>query len=194
LDGGAPLASLEHDMLPTFFTALLSFAVFLLGPPPDKASVISFLRGHTSPASVNSCSNVVVMGVPYDESGLTDNEYWLQAAGTFRIAGEEDEHQQPMFNLNVISCEKHPNDQNASLECQVTTASVSADSGKPDTDDPNCLLDLSFSKISNEGASERHSYGDRDFHWLLQHDPNDRSEYETGIFVVHENNIRRQLR
>ena len=40
---------------------LLGFAVFLLGPLPDKANVItSFLGAHTSAASGNSCSNVVV--------------------------------------------------------------------------------------------------------------------------------------
>jgi hypothetical protein len=123
---------------------LLGFAVFLSGPPSDKASVISFLRGHTSPASVNSCSNVDVLGL-FDQSGLTDNDYYLQAAGTFRITGEENENKQPDFNLNVISCEKHPSDPNASLECKVTTAALLANSDKPNPDNPNCELDLEFS-------------------------------------------------
>jgi hypothetical protein len=77
---------------------------------------------YTSTASANSCSNVNVIGT-FDESGLTDNEFWINAAGTFRIAGEEDESKQPMFNLATISCEKHPDD-SVSLECKVNLASV----------------------------------------------------------------------
>jgi hypothetical protein len=58
--------------------------------------------------------------------------------GTFRIAGEEDESKQPMFNLAAISCEKQPDDMGAGLECKVTKAVVWAQSGKPDPDNPNC--------------------------------------------------------
>jgi hypothetical protein len=119
---------------------LLGFGVFLLVHSSDKASVIT-----TSTGSANSCSNVDVFG-RFDQSGLTDNEYWLQAAGTFRIAGEENENKQPDFNLNLISCEKHPYDPTASLECNVTTAEVMAiNSGKPNTDEPNCSLNLGSS-------------------------------------------------
>src|SRR5262249_9470833 len=66
-------------------------------------------------------------------------------AGTFRVAGE-DESKQPMFNLGMISCEKQSDDMG--LECKVTQASVYAESGKPNPDNPNCSLDLSSSTYS----------------------------------------------
>ena len=53
-----------------------------------------------------------------------------------------------MFNLATINCEKQPDNPPLSLECKVTRASVSAQSGKPDVDNPNCLLDLDASSYS----------------------------------------------
>jgi hypothetical protein len=100
---------------------------------------------YTSAALANSCANVDVMGL-FDESGLRESAFGIYAAGTFRIAGEEDESKQPMFNLSVINCERQTDDTGKeSLECKVTQAIVSARSGNPDPDNPNCSLDLETS-------------------------------------------------
>lgn len=104
------------------------------------ASVLAVF-GSVSTAWANSCSNVDVIG-SFDESGLQESEFGIYAAGTFRIAGEEDESKQPMFNLTTVNCEK------GTLECKVTEAVVWANSGKPDADNPNCSLDLDFSEYS----------------------------------------------
>ena len=103
--------------------------------------------GCTSMACANSCSNVDVMG-SFDESGLRENEYGIYTAGTFRIAGEEDESKQPMFNLATINCEKQSDGMRGGLECKVMQAVVWAKSGKPDADNPNCSLDLNSSTYS----------------------------------------------
>jgi hypothetical protein len=104
--------------------------------------------GYTSMACANSCANVNVIGT-FDESGLQESEFGINAAGTFRIAGEEDEDKQPNFNLARINCENQPDDMGkVSLECKVTTAVVWAHSGKPDLDNPNCSLDLDASTYS----------------------------------------------
>lgn len=105
--------------------------------------------GYGSTAHANSCGNVNVIGT-YDQSGLRDNEYGLYAAGTFRmLAGEEDEGKQPMFNLAEVNCTSQLGDRgNASLVCKVTKAVVWAESSKPDTDSPNCSLDLDTSEYS----------------------------------------------
>ena len=99
--------------------------------------------GCTNPASANSCSNVDVIG-SFDQSGLRDWGDGISAAGTFRIAGEEDESKQPWFNLTQIVCEKQP-DAGENLECKVTKAVVWAQSGNPDPEKPNCSLDLEIS-------------------------------------------------
>src|SRR5262249_38707705 len=104
--------------------------------------------GSTSTALANSCANVNVIGVPFDESGLRESQYGIYADGTFRIAGEEDESKQPMFNLATINCEKQSDDLGAGLECKVTKAVVYANSDKPDTNNPNCSLDLVASAYS----------------------------------------------
>jgi hypothetical protein len=91
----------------------------------------------------NSCANV------FDESGLRESEFGIYAAGTFRIEGEGDEGKQPMFNLATIDCEKQPDDTGRpNLECKVTQAVVWATSDKPNTDKPNCSLDLTASTYS----------------------------------------------
>jgi hypothetical protein len=51
-----------------------------------------------------------------------------------------------MFNLATISCEKQPD--GTGLECKVTLASVYAEPGNPDPDNPNCSLDLNSSTYS----------------------------------------------
>jgi hypothetical protein len=104
--------------------------------------------GYASTACANSCANVDVMGT-FDESELRESEIGIYAAGTFRIEGEADESLQPMFNLATVNCEKQSDDTGrASLECKITKAVVSASAGKPDTDKPNCSLDLDSSKYS----------------------------------------------
>ena len=99
-------------------------------------------------ASANSCANVNTFG-SFDESGLRENEYGINAAGTFRIAEEGDESKQPMFNLAMVDCEKQSDDTGkVSLECKVTKAVVWAHPDKPDPDNPNCSLDLDVSIYS----------------------------------------------
>jgi hypothetical protein len=80
---------------------------------------------------------------------MIESDYGISAVGTFRIAGEEDEDKQPDFNLAFIDCEKQSDDMGrVKLECKVTKAVVQADKGKPDTDKPNCSLDLDTSEYS----------------------------------------------
>jgi hypothetical protein len=90
---------------------------------------------YASAASGNSCSNVAAIGT-FDESGLQESVYGINATGTFRIQGEEDESKQPLFNLTTIDCENQRDEMGkvVSLECKVTKAVVWPDSGKPDTD------------------------------------------------------------
>src|SRR5690349_13181499 len=98
--------------------------------------------GCVSTACANSCANVNTMNF-YDKSGLQESESRISAVGTFRIAGDEDENKQPMFNLAKVNCENHVDDTGkASLACKVISARVWAGPGKPDTDSPNCSLDL----------------------------------------------------
>jgi hypothetical protein len=112
------------------------------------ASLIGIFGYSTSMAFANSCSNVDAFG-SYDASGLSENEYGIYAAGTFRIEGEGDESKQPMFNLTMVNCEKQTDDAGkASLECKVTKAVVWANPEKPNTDNPNCSLDLDLSTYS----------------------------------------------
>jgi hypothetical protein len=112
------------------------------------ASLLGFFGCCPSMAWTNSCANVTVIGT-FDESGLRDNEFGIYAAGTFRIAGEDDEAKQPMFNLATINCEKQTDDVGkVSLVCKVTQAAVWAHSDKPDPDNPNCSLDLDSSEYS----------------------------------------------
>lgn len=111
------------------------------------ASLLGIL-GYTSTACANSCANVDVIG-SFDESGIRESEFGIYAAGTFRIEGEGDEGKQPMFNLTTINCEKQFDDRGrASLECKVTEASVYATPDKPNSDNPNCSLDLTYTTYS----------------------------------------------
>jgi hypothetical protein len=106
------------------------------------------ILGYASTAWANSCANVDVIGT-FDESGLRESEYGIYAAGTFRIEGEGDEDKQPMFNLATVNCEKQLDDKGkVSLECKVTMAVVVANGDKPNTDNPNCSLDLNSSTYS----------------------------------------------
>jgi hypothetical protein len=104
--------------------------------------------GFTSHACANSCANVDVMG-SFDESGLKESDFGIYSAGTFRVAEEDDEGKQPMFNLTTINCTKQLDDSDkASFECNVTRSVVWSQSGKPDVDEPNCSLDLESSSYS----------------------------------------------
>jgi hypothetical protein len=106
------------------------------------------LFGYATSACANSCANVDVIG-SFDESGLRESEFGIYAAGTFRIEGDGEEGKQPMFNLATINCEKQLDDRGKpSLECKVTQAVVWATSDKPDTNNPNCSLDLNASTYS----------------------------------------------
>src|SRR4029077_15271419 len=83
--------------------------------------------------------------------GLRESEFGIYTAGTFRIAGEADESKQPNFNLSTVNCEKQSDDMgraSPSLGCKLTQAVVWASAGKPDTDSPNCSLDLDASSFS----------------------------------------------
>jgi hypothetical protein len=108
------------------------------------------LVGYTSMAyAANSCANVVSFG-SYDESGLRESESGTFAVGTFRIAGEADENKQPNFNLTTVDCEKQTDDMGKAtgVECKITKAVVWASEAKPDTENPNCSLDLDASTFS----------------------------------------------
>jgi hypothetical protein len=104
--------------------------------------------GYATTAYADSCANVTVIG-SFDESGLQESEFGIYAFGTFRIEGEADEDTQPMFNLTTVNCEKQLDDKGrVSLECKVTMAVVYATPDKPNTDNPNCSLNLESSTYS----------------------------------------------
>jgi hypothetical protein len=116
-----------------------------------RATLIASLLGmfgYAGIACANSCANVVSFG-SFDVSGLRESEFGIYSAGTFRVLGETDENKQPDFNLSTVNCEKQSDDTGrASLECKVTRAVVWASAGNPDTDNPNCSLDLDSSSYS----------------------------------------------
>jgi hypothetical protein len=60
------------------------------------AFVASLLGIYASAACANSCSNVYVIGT-FDESGVSENDYFVYAAGSFRVEGETDESKQPIL-------------------------------------------------------------------------------------------------
>jgi hypothetical protein len=138
-----------HSNLAAFWADRYDCMGFSEGDPAAMfirhfASLLAIFA-YASAASANSCSNVDIHG-SFDESGLQESEYGIYAAGTFRIQGEEDESKQPMFNLTQVDCEKKLDDVGrASVECKFTQAVVWATSGNPDTEKPNCSLDLETS-------------------------------------------------
>jgi hypothetical protein len=80
---------------------------------------------------------------------LQESEYGISAIGTFRIAGEEDEHKQPMFNLTQIDCNNQQDDMGrVNVECKVTRTVLVADPDNPNAENPNCSLDLDSSSYS----------------------------------------------
>lgn len=112
-----------------------------------RGAIIGSLLGMFGYASMayaaNSCSNVDAFS-SNDRSGLDESTFGVNAVGTFRIAGEADESKQPMFNLTKLACEKQSDDagKTSGFECKLTRAVVWASAGKPDTDNPNCSLDV----------------------------------------------------
>jgi hypothetical protein len=113
------------------------------------ASLLGILGCEGVAYASNSCSNVDTIGT-YDESGLHESAFGINAVGTFRIADETDESKQPMFNLATVSCEKQTDEMGKAtgLECKITKAVVWASEGKPNTENPNCSLDLDSSSYS----------------------------------------------
>jgi hypothetical protein len=98
--------------------------------------------------AANSCANLDVLGT-YDQSGLEMSEYGISAVGTFRIQNEPDENRQPDFNLARLHCEKQTDAYGKpELQCKIMQATVIARDEKPNTDNPNCSLDLDDSEYS----------------------------------------------
>jgi hypothetical protein len=119
-----------------------------------RMAFIASLLGYASAAWANSCWNVDVIG-SFDESRIQENDYQIYAAGTFRVEGEEDESKQPMFNLATVDCEKRRDEMDrVSLECKLTQAVVHATSDKPNTDQPNCSLDIK-QQVGERNGNER---------------------------------------
>jgi hypothetical protein len=117
-----------------------------------RVAIIGSLVGilGCSPAyAANSCANVDTFS-SYDESGLHESDFGIYAVGTFRIAEEKDEGKQPTFNLAKINCENQFDDRGrkTGLECKVTKAVMWANPTQPDTDKPNCSLDVDTDDFS----------------------------------------------
>jgi hypothetical protein len=95
-----------------------------------------------SAASLNSCANLDIIGT-YDRSGLQESDLGISAVGTFRIQNQPDENSQPNFNLTMVNCEKQTDENGRqSLTCKIVQAVTWAKEEKPNTDNPNCSLDL----------------------------------------------------
>jgi hypothetical protein len=121
LEGRSAVMFIRH----AFITSLL--AIF------GYASVVC--------AQVNTCSNVSLGGYT---AGLAENQFGVVARGTFRIEGEEDEDEQPEFNVTEVTCNKQP----IGVECKVTSAYLFAGEGAPPSLDYPCLLDLKTEEFS----------------------------------------------
>ena len=103
---------------------------------------------NSSTTSANSCANVTAFS-SNDVSGLQQSQQGIYSTGTFRIECEADEGKQPMFNLAKLECEKQADfTGGTSLVCKVTRANVWASAEKPDTENPNCSLDLDSSSYT----------------------------------------------
>jgi hypothetical protein len=110
----------------------------------------------TTPIWANSCSNVAIMGT-YDRSGIEEYGDGINAVGTFRIEEEKDESKQPYFNLVTINCNSLPakfQTESATFMCTMTRASVGANSEQPNTDTPNCTLDLDVTEYQLKEVSQ----------------------------------------
>jgi hypothetical protein len=123
--------------------ALIAGALWLAG-------ALGFAGAHApikcaGAACANSCANVNVFS-GNDDSGLQESEFAISAVGTFRIAGEEDEAKQPLFNLTKVDC---AGDDGAGFECKVARATMwPAPRTPPDVNSPNCSLDLELDTYS----------------------------------------------
>ena len=110
----------------------------------------------TTPIWANSCSNIDIFGT-YDRSGIEEYGDRINAVGTFRIEEEKDESKQPDFNLVTINCNSLPANfqtNSATFMCTMTQASVGATSDQPNTDTPNCTLDLDVTEYQLKEVSQ----------------------------------------
>lgn len=106
----------------------------------------------TACAQVNSCSNVGIIGFGYREL-VGEPKQGIAADGTFRIEGEPDENKQPWFSLTNVACDKQPdNTAIARIKCTVTSAFLMNLAGPPNTDIPNCTLDMEINRFSMDEA------------------------------------------
>lgn len=95
-----------------------------------------------NPSWANSCSNLYIHG-SFDQNKIEENDFFIHAVGTFRIEGEKDEKLQSGFNLSIIDCDKtqHEHGKN-NIVCKLTKAISMARSEPPNSEKPNCALDL----------------------------------------------------
>jgi hypothetical protein len=116
-----------------------------------RETVITILLAFACAGSAhaaNSCANLVILGTN-DQSGLNVSEFGISAVGTFRIQNETDENRQPDFNLTRLNCEKQTDAfGKVGLQCKITQATAMARDEKPNTDDPNCSIDLDETEYS----------------------------------------------
>jgi hypothetical protein len=164
-----------------------------------RNALIGCLLGMFGYASVafaaNSCSNVDSFS-SNDRSGLDESTFGINAVGTFRIAGEADESKQPMFNLTKVACEKQTDDAGkvSGYECKLTTAVVWASEGKPDTDRPNCSLDVDTSSYSMKELQKNTLIGIEEestscFNTLLTIDRNTKRVYQSFTRTKYADNF-----
>jgi hypothetical protein len=163
-----------------------------------REAIIASLLGIFGYASVahatNSCSNVDTFS-SNDESGLRESEFGINAVGTFRIADEADESKQPMFNLTKVDCEKQIDDAGkvSGFECKLTKAVVWASEGKPDTDKPNCSLDVDTSTYSMKELQKNTLIGVEEstgcFNTLLSIDRNAKRVYQSFTRTKYADNF-----
>jgi hypothetical protein len=164
-----------------------------------RNALIGCLLGMFGYASVafaaNSCSNVDSFS-SNDRSGLDESTFGINAVGTFRIAGEADESKQPMFNLTKVDCEKQIDDAGkvSGFECKLTKAVVWASDGKPDTDRPNCSLDVDTSSYSMKELQKNTLIGIEEestscFNTLLTIDRNTKRVYQSFTRTKYADNF-----
>jgi hypothetical protein len=132
--------------------------------------------------AANSCANLDIMG-SYDRSGLQESDYGISSVGTFRIQNEPDENQQPNFNLSKIDCENEidENGRSTGMKCKVAQAVTWANDKEPNSERPNCSLDLDTSEYSMKQLQKGILVGVDDstncFHTMLTVDRNTKRVY-----------------
>jgi hypothetical protein len=122
----------------------------ILAALPGTASAGLFDSPALSSAHINSCSNVTTTFSYYFIDKLSDG-YGFRGRGTFRIPGETNEANQPMYNLVELGCSRK--EDTGELECRLTEAIVSASPGAPDASSPTCFLDIDISTFDMKEIS-----------------------------------------